>query len=493
MKKIWLFALLLISAMSDAQQWRWDSLITATDPYKLEKNLQDEVLAFEYKATVVKKFDANGKFLWAKNINGNICNLTCDAAGNIFMTGIFTGSMTEGNQTFNGRGDDDIFLLKMDQAGNVQWLKQVASKGKDRAGDVAVAGSTIYLTGGTPDSTWFSQTLVAKESYLDMFIASYDANGDPVNIKFAVQDQPSVYNGSIGQEIKISPVGGIMLMASVVGNTKWDATTISGGLSYDLIKLDNSFSLQWYEEASNGMGTGAGELCVGPTGISYFLASLAAHYVEQGFIKSISADGSQVQTLFTENMGFIYGLDLDAAGNIFFTGMRDRDVNNTPEEFFLKTGKISPAGILAWMVQDSSTHPRAGLSIVVLQNGNCFINGTFHDRITLKDTLYGSAQSNSYFLALLDENAATSTHELQSSANDLALIPNPSHGKFFALLPGNETESRICVHDVNGKCIYDTIVKEKTMFLDLGNQAKGVFLVEVICGNKMITKKIIVE
>ncbi|HEY6159676.1 MAG TPA: T9SS type A sorting domain-containing protein, partial [Bacteroidia bacterium] len=90
-------------------------------------------------------------------------------------------------------------------------------------------------------------------------------------------------------------------------------------------------------------------------------------------------------------------------------------------------------------------------------------------------------------------NEGTPSSVSEQETIQVQVFPNPSNGKIFLSLPGNETEYRIRIYNITGKYIYDRIVKEKHTTIDLGNEAKGLFLVQVSSGNKMTTKKIIVE
>src|SRR5262249_19954365 len=118
----------------------------------------------------VTKLDASGNFLWAKKFGGDNVDLALalavDVNYNVVVTGQFKGSATFGNTILSSAVNPatnlssfDIFLLKVDSAGNFLWVKQGAAKYDDRGLAIATDNSgSIYLTGQFSDSLQFSNS-----------------------------------------------------------------------------------------------------------------------------------------------------------------------------------------------------------------------------------------------------------------------------------------------------------------------------------------------
>lgn len=109
----------------------------------------------------IAKYDAGGKVSWAKHFgagagwgcysDGN--GVAFDGAGNVLITGKFSGTMPIGtpppiSATFDGTSNLDGFVIKLSSAGNVLWGKAFGGKGED-AGTGIVADSTgnVIVTG----------------------------------------------------------------------------------------------------------------------------------------------------------------------------------------------------------------------------------------------------------------------------------------------------------------------------------------------------------
>jgi len=142
---------------------------------------------------VIAKFDNNGVLLWATYYGGTIDErgsyIKCDAAGNIFVTGmVWSDNLPPFNgggyydPTFNGSvasGDVDAFLLKFDNAGARLWATYLGGNGQDIAGGLTITPSGNLVAIGTTASTnlttknsggYFRATLASTEdAYLYEF------------------------------------------------------------------------------------------------------------------------------------------------------------------------------------------------------------------------------------------------------------------------------------------------------------------------------------
>jgi len=106
------------------------------------------------------KLDAAGNFLWAKQSGGPSNDIGyaigLDAAGNVYTTGIFRGTadFDPGPGTYNltSAGIDDIFISKLDGAGNFVWAKSVGGPSGEQPGSIAVdAAGNVYIAGSFND------------------------------------------------------------------------------------------------------------------------------------------------------------------------------------------------------------------------------------------------------------------------------------------------------------------------------------------------------
>ncbi|RLD83342.1 MAG: hypothetical protein DRJ10_03685 [Bacteroidetes bacterium] len=78
--------------------------------------------------------------------------------------------------------------------------------------------------------------------------------------------------------------------------------------------------------------------------------------------------------------------------------------------------------------------------------------------------------------------------------SQLIVFPNPSNGLFQIKMIDPFENISIQVRDINGKLVYTEQQENKSIYtIDLSNQAKGVYLLEVNIEQKVITQKLIVR
>jgi hypothetical protein len=120
-------------------------------------------------STYVAKVDPNGNFLWAEQLGGAPGNtfwdgIALDGGGNVYVTGNFSGTAAFGGTTLTSAGGADIYVAKLDPNGNVLWARSAGGAGTDWAMRVAADGSgNVYLTSqyAVNGATFGSTTLAA--------------------------------------------------------------------------------------------------------------------------------------------------------------------------------------------------------------------------------------------------------------------------------------------------------------------------------------------
>jgi hypothetical protein len=112
----------------------------------------------------ISKLDAAGNFVWAKQLGGTANDagkaLTIDASGNIYSGGYFftDGDFDPGpaTSTLTSNGVGDIYVSKLDAAGNFVWAKNMGGPEDDFAHALTIdASGNVYTTGFFADTADF--------------------------------------------------------------------------------------------------------------------------------------------------------------------------------------------------------------------------------------------------------------------------------------------------------------------------------------------------
>ncbi len=152
-------------------------------------------------AGFLAKYSTTGSYIWAKafatssTIDGAIRNFDFDASGNVYATGQIWGSTDldpgAGTNIQTSSGESDIFLVKLNAAGDYVWGFKVGGTGMDIAWGLAVNSSNeIFLTGLMASSNVDFNPNIGINTLNtaggeDIFVAKYDQNGNYV-FAFAV-------------------------------------------------------------------------------------------------------------------------------------------------------------------------------------------------------------------------------------------------------------------------------------------------------------------
>lgn len=139
----------------------------------------------------ISKLDASGNYVWAKKIGGAFdeqsLSVAIDGSGNVLITGNFSNTLDcdpgAGVTNLTSAGNHDIFISKLDAAGNFVWARNMGGINGDYGVSItADAADNVYATGtfeGTADLDpgAGTQNLVSAGSD-DNYILKLNASGN---------------------------------------------------------------------------------------------------------------------------------------------------------------------------------------------------------------------------------------------------------------------------------------------------------------------------
>lgn len=219
----------------------------------------------EYDAFVVK-LDAAGNFVYASTFSGSDWNtahdIGVDAAGNAYVLGEFGGTTDfdpGAGQTLRTTTRRDIYVAKLDPAGNLSWVGNVTSSDYEAADSLAVdAAGNVFFTGwllATGDINPGAQNIPQPKS---SFVANWNSAGDFVYVR-------TLGFGSFENEanaITLDAQGDLWITGAFRGEYDLDPGTgksihhVSGGAASDvyLLRLTNTSASGSLIAALDGLG-----------------------------------------------------------------------------------------------------------------------------------------------------------------------------------------------------------------------------------------------
>ncbi|MBF8965655.1 SBBP repeat-containing protein [Pontibacter sp. FD36] len=304
----------------------------------------------------VAKYDNAGKEVWATKIGGIGRDIALDASGNIYVTGNFKGVGVFGAFTISGSGTNNFFLVKLNPAGNVLWVKSTPAShgvglGVDRAG-------YIYVTGSFADTRIFFENTDFSSQSTDIFLVKYDPDGKEIWVrKIGGQDY------DIASDITVDEEGNSYLTGRFQGVAQFETVSISSPF--------------------------------GPQEDAIFIAK----YNAAGKLEWVKQTGG----VRTQS----YKIDLDPRGNILLTGyffsnasFGSYSFDSQEQEVFV--AKYTPDGEVIWARRAGGSGPDVAQGLATDYKGNTYISGFFSYKVDFGPFVIQNSLGGSFFIAKYD-------------------------------------------------------------------------------------------
>ncbi len=377
----------------------------------------------------VKAFKDNNTLNYSVGNNGR--SIGVDSQGNVYTVGLFMYSMDfdPGPGVYSlvasSPSNYGIYISKLDANGNFVWAKQIPTLVEWGAIELEVApDGTIYLASqlrGTADmDPGPSVLMMSSIGFKDAFIAKIDKDGNLIWVKkfggpgdtgaefMSVafdQNNNVIIGGLFNNTIDVDPGPGVVNMTS------------TGHQQSFIVKLNSNGDYIWAHQFGNGgvynnsnirdlkcdpqgniitVGGFAG-VCDFDPGPSTFIMTCSSGSISDGFICKWDADGN---LLWAKSMGqsggynhllLVQGVALDRSNNIittgYFIGNFDLDpgpgvfnVNGNPFNCFIS--KLDATGNFVWgkQIAGQPSHD-TGNDVAVDMEDNVYIAGSFERNV----------------------------------------------------------------------------------------------------------------
>jgi len=361
-------------------------------------------------------------FVWAKQLSASTEDaawprgVAVDANGHVYTVGRFHGSVDfdPGPGTFNLAAVDswDVFISKLDSAGNFVWAKRLGGSLVESASGVAVdASGNVYTVGVFEETADFDpgpgRFPLTSLGQSDVFISNLDGDGNFVWAKqfgglesvgashLALDADGNIYTvGSFENTADFDPGPGFFLLTPL---GSWDAF---------ISKLDSAGNFVWARQLGGTGLSSASCVAVDPGGDIYTVGRfqqridldpgpgyfvLVSGGIDDIFISKLDSEGDFV---WAKQMGgwsqeTPSAVALDPGGNIYtvgvFEGTADFDpgpgtFNLTPQgrqDVFIS--KLHTAGNFVWAKQLSGSSSEWAFDMAVDVSGNVYTVGQFRE------------------------------------------------------------------------------------------------------------------
>ena len=487
----------------------------------------------------ISKLDVNGNFVWAKQFIGSgglsFCGgITTDAIGNVYTTGSFAGNVdfdpSSGVNTFSTSAPNipNVFISKLDAAGNFMWAKQFETNDTgegysikvDNSGNVYCAG---YFTGTVdfdPNAGVFNLSTTASAA----FVVKLDALG---NLLWAKQFESNVTSANYSMQLDF--LNNIVLCGYFSGTVDFDpsvgVTNLTGGNSF-ICKLDNTGNLLWVKQFTNSSfypisgnvttdASGNVYATGGFTNTEDFDPNIGTYNITSsgnldGFILKLNAAGNFIWAKQFSGTDFGWGnnIGIDIVGDVYVSGnfVTSIDLNSSAGSYTIANSpsgcnglfvtKFDELGNFKWGTQLGSYGGSEQIvSIAVDVNKNVYTtagwvcDGDF-DPGPATYTLT-SNYDNGAFVHKMSQALQTEVENNLIIEDQVTIYPNPNNGS-FTIETTNNTTKLFQIFNVTGALVFKKNSEGTKNTIDTGDLEAGVYTIKLSNELCSLTKKLVI-
>ena len=370
----------------------------------------------------VTKVDASGNLVWARRVGGagldEGLGVAIDGSGNVLVTGRFAGTADfdpgAGVVNLTSAGGYDVFVLKLDSAGDFQWGAQVGGTSDDHGHGLAVDGSgNVLVTGifqGTADFDPGAGTVnLTSAGGNDAFVLKLNATG-----AYQWAGRVGGTSGDVGHGVSVDGSGNVLVTGTFQGTVDFDPgagtanLTSAGGDDVFIVKLDSGGNYAWAKRVG-GTGSDIGRAAaVDSAGnvliTGYFnstvdfdpgsgTSNLTSVGLDDVFVQKLDAAGNYLWARRIGGTSYDYGtrVAVDSVGNVLVTGYFAGTADFNPgagtanltsagsnDAFVVK---LDAAGNYLWARSFGGTGTDLGSGVAVDGSGNLLVTGIFQGTV----------------------------------------------------------------------------------------------------------------
>lgn len=360
-----------------------------------------------------------------------------DDSGNVYIAGHFenTADFNPNWQVYSmsSQGGDDVFIVKLDANGNFVWAKQISSGVDESVVDLSFRNDRVFVLGWFKGSLDFDPSSsvfnVSASGQQDLYFLSLTANGD-FDTVITTGGSSSIHPKAFG----IDQFGSIFITGGFYGNVDLNpgsgsATHSSASSTSDvfLLKWDSAGNYQWSYDIGSGSNDVANDIAIDQSGNAIITGEFlgTVDFDPGGGVSNVSSSGIDVFVYKFSNLGQPiwfktvggslpdkgFAIDVDQSGRIYVLGFFHQNVDFDPGSgsFILNAGSFRSAFMLN--LSDSGSFITAGAI-----SGSSYVEGYDIKVINQDCYLAGIFRTDADFDFSLD------TNELFANGGDDAFV-----------------------------------------------------------------------
>lgn len=387
----------------------------------------------------VLKIDSIGSIQWQKNIGGS-----AEDIGTQIKQTSDGGYIVSGYGKSYGAGNDDVYIIKLDLAGNIQWNNVLGSASLDQGYSIEETSDGGYIAIGTSGAN--SYLLKLNSFGILQWSKTFGESSFFYKGKGVFQTSDDGYMILGGRRNSASVVNDVTLIKTdSLGNINW--SKVYGGAI-----ADNDFS---FSKTVNGNFIIASSTN-SQVALLYTLVDSTGNMIWSRFVNGIINHGSFASE--TTDGGYVFTgyLKTAAAGGIIY---------------FIKADSLGRSGCI-----DSSATLTTNPFVPIINAP--IVSTTSGIAIATPIVFIGSIGRT-----MTTSCTSVGIYELTSSPK-VFVYPNPSSDQFN--FTGLGQENRIEIFNALGQLVFQIMTNNDFQTINIGNREKGIYFYRIIKDTKLV-------
>lgn len=452
----------------------------------------------------VVKLDVAGNLEWERSLGGSgwdeASSVEQTFDGGYIIAGL--SSSSDGDVTQN-RGDDDVWVVKLDQAGNLEWEKSLGGSDAEFAHSIQQTEDEGYILAGY---TWSEDGDVSvNHGSTDAWIVKLDAEGE-LQWERTLGGSDSDYAHSIQQ----TEDGGYI----IAGYTWSDDGDVSENLGKSdcwIVKLDANGELRW-ERTFGGSNMDIAMSVRQTTDHGYIFAGITTsedgdvtdkNWGQDAWIVKLDTEGELQweRTLGGNDDDGAYSIrQTDDGGYIAagFSSSEDGDLTENLGERDAWLIRLDASGNLLWQKSLGGSEEDGASAIRQTADGGYIMSGFSSSGNDHHHVRHSLGMMNYWVVKLGYPSSAT---ELPDFSTSVSVFPNPSSGDILWIETGDAVRFspgetiRFSLYSASGILMkqFTPLAQDSRFYIRAGDLPAGFYFARIDWGKGYAMKKLILK
>lgn len=392
----------------------------------------------------IVKLTSSGAISWQKNMGGT----AAEEARAVQQTAdggyIIVGESRSNNFDLTGNlGLNDFWVVKTDNAGVIQWQKNLGGSLDDMAHAVQQTSDGGYIIAGQSKSP-VGGNITSNNGNFDFWVVKLDASGN-----LTWQKSLGGSGNDVANSVRQTSDGGYIVAGKTDSNNSGQVGANNGAENAWVVKLTSTGTLSWQD-------------CYGGLGF----------------------DGANA-IVQTNDGGYLF------AGN---ASSNNADVSGNKGGYDFWVVKLSSTGVIGWQKCLGGSSADVAMSVQTTTDNGYVVAGR---SISADNDVTGPKGQDDFWVVRFagTPSAAIGIREMEGNNAQLSVYPNPGQGIFRLSSTASLQGSQLKIMNAAGQIVYSSPLSESGFSVDLSGTAKGIYLLQVSDASGAVSglKKLIVE